>query len=532
MRVELIDVRGALEREEIIPCFQPQVELSNGRLAGFEVLARWQHPEQGLILPENFISLSEQNGLIGLLTEQILRKTFVAAPLVPEPILLAVNFSPIQLRDLSLPDQIRRVAEETGFGLERLTVEITEAALVENLENARKITSDLKLMGCRLALDDFGTGYSNLHHLQSLPFNQLEIDRSFVESVTFKRDSRKIVGAIVGLGHSLGMATLAEGVVTEEQADILLWLGCELGQGWLYGRPVPAERIPQVIRSRAERALPQNAIAGRRAILRSLEALPSQRLAELQAIYNGALVGLAYVDRNLRYVSLNQRYADLNGGTVADYIGKTVQEMIPETYARMEPSIRRALQGKPVEAAESTRPSPNPGAPDLTVLFSYEPAFDEAHEVIGLSAAILDITERKLAEQALRESEENLRGLVDVSPQIPWIADAGGNVVDISARWVELTGLSREQALNYGWLDALHPEDRLPTLKAFRVALQTGERFESEYRVRTADGGWRWMRARGEALRGPSGEVIRWYGGVEDIDERKQLEEALHNLRP
>ena len=278
MPVDLIDVRQALEHEEIVPCFQPLVELKTGRLAGFEVLARWQHPDLGLILPENFISLAEENGLIGSLSQQIMTKSFMSAPVLPEPLVLAINFSPIQLHYLSLPLQIREASKDSGFPLQRVMVEITESALVNNLEPARKIAIELKEMGCRLALDDFGTGYSSLRHLQALPFSQLKIDRSFIETMTGKRESRKIVAAVVGLGHSLGMITVAEGVETEEQADMLLWLGCDLGQGWLYGRPLPAERIPDMLAA-APRAL-STRLSTREEEERipSLEALPEQRL--------------------------------------------------------------------------------------------------------------------------------------------------------------------------------------------------------------------------------------------------------------
>src|ERR1700677_4516898 len=136
MLVNLLDVRQALESEAIVPCFQPIVELHTGNLAGFEVLARWQHPELGLILPENFISLAEQNGLIGNLSHQIVRKAFMSVQMLPEPLVLPITLSPIQLHYLSLPSQIRQLADETRFPLERLTVEITESALVNNLECA------------------------------------------------------------------------------------------------------------------------------------------------------------------------------------------------------------------------------------------------------------------------------------------------------------------------------------------------------------------------------------------------------------
>lgn len=190
MLVNLPDVRMALENESVVSCFQPIVELRTGQLAGFEVLARWRHPDKGLILPENFISLAEQNGLIGELTHQILTKSFLSAPMVPEPYFLAVNISPVQLHYLTLPIQIGDLAEEHGFPLQRLVMEITESALVNNLERARKIAIELRRMGCKLALDDFGTGYSSLGHLQALPFSKLKVDRSFVQSMTRERESR------------------------------------------------------------------------------------------------------------------------------------------------------------------------------------------------------------------------------------------------------------------------------------------------------------------------------------------------------
>jgi EAL domain-containing protein (putative c-di-GMP-specific phosphodiesterase class I) len=205
------------------------------------------------------------------------------------------------LSDPGLPGLIQAAAGRHSFPLQQLTVEITESALLNNLECARKIDCEIREMGCHLALDDFGTGYSSLRHLQALPFSKLKIDRSFVKAMTDERESRKIVAAVVGLGHSLDMACVAEGIETEEQTDMLLRLGCELGQGWLFGRPLPAEHIPEMIAA-VPRAL-SNWVATQQFTITvsCLDALPAQRLAQLQAIYDGAPVGLCFVDRNFRY---------------------------------------------------------------------------------------------------------------------------------------------------------------------------------------------------------------------------------------
>jgi PAS domain S-box-containing protein len=528
---DLTDLRSALERDEVVPCFQPIVELKTGLLTGFEILARWQHSELGPILPENFISLAEQNGLIGQLMRQVLRRAFLSSSVLGEALGLSVNVSPIQLRDLSLPGQIGEEAERAGFPLKRLTVEITESAFLDNLERAKKITNELKTAGCKLALDDFGTGYSSLRHLQELPFDDLKIDRGFVASMTNTRESRKIVAAIVGLGHSLGLTTVAEGIETEEQAEILLWLGCGLGQGWLYGRPVPADNLPVLVAALPHATPVVLTAPGDGWAVSGLEAMPTQRLAQLQAIYDGAPVGLCFLDRNLRYVSLNKKLADMNGASVASHLGRTVKEMFPLWYPNYEPYLLRALQGESIADVEVLRQATEPGESDQIALASYQPAWDESDEVIGVSIAVMDITARKQAEEALeslREIDAHQRYMAEFLQPVPWIMDAEGNSVQVSSLWVPATKRSVTKMRNLGWLEALHVDDLAPTMKTMREALRTGKPIDIEYRVMDIDGEWKWMRSRGAPRLGPSGEIVRWYGSVQDLDRPWHAEDPVH----
>ena len=198
-----------------------------------------------------------------------------------------------------------------------------------------------------------------------------------------------------------------EGIETHEQAEMLLWLGCELGQGWLYGRPVPAAQLAMVVSDYEQKRIsnPSGDVIGR-ASLSSMDRLPSQRLAQLQAVYDGAPVGLAFLDRNLRYMNLNRRLANMNGRPLEEHLGRTVAEMIPELYPQVEPYIRRALAGEAISGFEITIPASG-DSKEKTILLTYEPARDEAGEVVGVSVALVDLTPIKHAEQARRETEEH-----------------------------------------------------------------------------------------------------------------------------
>ncbi len=242
------DLRQAVADDAIVPYFQPLVRMDGERVIGFEMLARWPHPVRGMVSPAEFIPVAEDIGLIGAMTDRLLRRACHVAATWPPDILLACNISPLQLRDRELPAMVRSALEASGLSPHRLELEITESALVGDLDLARELLSELKALGVRLALDDFGTGYSSLRQLQKLPFDKLKIDAGFVGTMATNAENRKIVAAVVGLGHSLGLVTVAEGVEEPETAALLRDLGCDVGQGWLFGRLGPAEMASMVLR--------------------------------------------------------------------------------------------------------------------------------------------------------------------------------------------------------------------------------------------------------------------------------------------
>jgi PAS domain S-box-containing protein len=489
--------QNALRQGQFIPYFQPIVALRTGQLAGFEILARWQHPQYGLVSPDQFISLAEKQGWIDTLTLQLLRKAFAEAGSIPEPLTLSVNISPVQLRNSSLPGLIRKAAEGTEFPLTRLVIEITESALIDNVDHAASIAKELKEMGCKLSLDDFGQGYSSLLHLQALPFDELKVDHGFVTSMTERRESRKIVAGVVGLGQSLGLRTVAEGIETRDQAETMLWLGCDMGQGWYFGRPLPAEDLSSVVGKHRPKPVTGDASPWKEISSANLDGSLSQQVANLQAVYYGAPVGLAFVDKDFRHININQRLADLSGISVKDHLGHTIAELVPPgMYPIVEPYLVRALKGEVISGLEVTRPSPRPGEGTVTHNISYQPARDEAGDVIGISIAVVDVTQSKRDEEArqlsedryesnlecanakLLKSEKRFRRLLDSSPEA-FLAVQNGIIELANEAAVRLFGVdSAERLIGRRLLDFVCAEDFL-TVEHTLKALYT---FESQPR--------------------------------------------------
>jgi diguanylate cyclase (GGDEF)-like protein len=243
-------LRRGIPLGEFVPFYQPQIDLVSGRISGFEALARWNHPAGGVVGPDVFIPVAEETGLIADLFQSICRQSLADAKRWDPAITLSVNISPGQLKDPWLAQKILRLLSESGFPAERLEIEITESSLFENLALAQAIVASLKNQGVKLALDDFGTGYSSLANLRALPFDRIKIDRSFVQAMGKDRESLAIVTAIAKMGESLGVPVTAEGVAEEQSRELLVMIGCDTGQGWLFGRPEDAATTSRLLEDR------------------------------------------------------------------------------------------------------------------------------------------------------------------------------------------------------------------------------------------------------------------------------------------
>lgn len=249
-RFEADELRQAIGRGELVNHYQPKVELATGRLAGVEALVRWQHPEEGLVPPDRFIGLAEQNGLIDALAHEVLagRRGALQQALAWQqaglPIQVAVNVSMDNLVDYAFPADVAQTVADIGLPPSRLILEVTESRLMRDPVATMDILTRLRLRRIGLAIDDFGTGHSSLVQLRDMPFDELKIDRGFVADAMHRADLRAILLPSLDMAHRLGLRTVAEGIETATDWHFLRKSGCQLGQGWFIGRPMPAEALP------------------------------------------------------------------------------------------------------------------------------------------------------------------------------------------------------------------------------------------------------------------------------------------------
>jgi diguanylate cyclase (GGDEF)-like protein len=236
------ELRAAVAAGHIHAAFEPTVDLRTKDITGFEASPRWLHPTAGLIGYERFIPIAEECGLIHELMHHVLREACAAAMYWPPSVILSIDILPIQLKNLSLRSAVLSILLETGLPASRLEVEITESALVRDLEAAQLILGGLREVGVRVALDNFGTGYSSLYHLRNFKLDKIKIDSSFIRSMSSERESADIVSALVGLAHGLGLVIAADGIERDDQQKSLLLTGCEQGQGNLYSEPLRADQ--------------------------------------------------------------------------------------------------------------------------------------------------------------------------------------------------------------------------------------------------------------------------------------------------
>ncbi|MGJ4998499.1 putative bifunctional diguanylate cyclase/phosphodiesterase [Bradyrhizobium sp. HKCCYLR20261] len=249
-----IELRDAIQHDVLRPYYQPLVDLSTGRITGFEALVRWPHAERGMIPPSEFIPVAEETGLISALGRTMLRQACRDAANWPDDVRVAVNMSPLQFRVGNVLSQVMEVLKQSGLPPSRLELEITETLVLEKSGQVLATLHALRALGVRISMDDFGTGYSSLSYLRSFPFDKIKVDQSFIRDLAANREAQAIVRSIVSLGKGLGVTITAEGVETEAELRCLRAEGCDEGQGYLFSRPRPNAEIVGLLQAQRDAA--------------------------------------------------------------------------------------------------------------------------------------------------------------------------------------------------------------------------------------------------------------------------------------
>ena len=239
------ELRRAIEHDELVLYYQPQIDIATGRVIGVEALVRWQHPERGLIFPDSFIGRMEELGLIDqlgwIVANRGMSEVGQFANSDGKTLMLSLNASVHSLHDLKFPDVLVTLAEKHGVSPANVTIEVTETGLIKELANTLDILTRLRMKQVKVSIDDFGTGYAMMQQLQNIPATELKIDKSFVQDMNTNDRDRIMVQKTIEMGHELGMQVIAEGVETQEQLELLRAKGCDSAQGYLFSRPLPVE---------------------------------------------------------------------------------------------------------------------------------------------------------------------------------------------------------------------------------------------------------------------------------------------------
>ena len=247
-----VELRDAIRNDVLKPYYQPLVDLSSGRITGFEALVRWPHPDRGMVSPGEFIPVAEETGLINALGVMMLRRACTDAAQWPDDVCVAVNLSPAQFRTSNLLSIVMDTLKQSGLSPKRLELEITETLLLEKSSQVLASLHALRALGVRISMDDFGTGYSSLSYLRSFPFDKIKVDQSFVRGLDSNRDAQAIIRSIASLGKGLGVTITAEGVETEAELCCLRAEGCHEGQGFLFSRARPNAEIVELLKAQCD----------------------------------------------------------------------------------------------------------------------------------------------------------------------------------------------------------------------------------------------------------------------------------------
>ena len=421
-------LRAAVRDGELDLHYQPVVDLSNGATTGVEALARWSDRELGDVPPDVFIPLAETTDLIVELGRWVLMHACSQAVAWSQRagshLVMSVNVSPVQLRESSFVDDVRQALEASGLAPERLVLEVTETAIVTDVPDAAATLHKVRDLGVHFALDDFGTGHSSLTLLRNLPLQSVKIDRSLISKVATGAQDAVLVQLVVDAAHTLGLRVCAEGVEQVDQAQQLVSLGCDTGQGWLFGRPVPATTS----------GVPRAQGDGR-------TWLGSTGTPPVALSGSEDLIVVTDRHRFVTYVSASCRR--ILGRMPSEVVGRPLGELLGFGHDEGAVTLR----------------VPDRDGEDRWLRGVVQPLYDGSGDVREILSVLTDVTLTVLGDQALADSEELFRSAFSGAPIGIALSDFDGRLLRVNPALALLLGRSVPDLLEMSVADITHPED-------------------------------------------------------------------------
>lgn len=527
----------ALEREEFCLLYQPKLNLKTGKLCGVEALIRWEHPEQGIISPLDFIPAAEETGMILPIGEWVLRTACMQNKAWQEQglssMIVAVNLSAPQLYQGDLAEKVQSVLDESGLAPEYLELEITESMTMD-VHSVLPVLHQLKRMGVRISMDDFGTGFSSLYHLKEFPIDSIKIDRSFVRNCTTDSKDATIVKTIIAMAHQLRLEVIAEGVEFKDHLVFLQQNLCDEAQGYLFSKPVSPEEFVNII-PKLEGIIPNEGISpetSRESWLQWGVEKTQQDLQEAVRKQQGMI--FKFTKKNGRFIHgfsdgeliYRMQY------TPQQLIGKELNEFLPQEEAdRKMPYYERAWNGEENVVYESN-------VQGLRYVTSLRPVIrgGKVVEVIGCSvditerkeaASLLDNSDRRNSEEALRQSEARYRLIAENMTDLLCIIDWDGYFKYASPSHVTVLGFPAVAYEGKYAGDFMHRDDRKKVREQLDEMVATQKGTVLKFRFKNIRGDWIWLEGKANPIFDENGVFNHFLVVSRDITERLELEKKL-----
>ncbi|MFC5989036.1 EAL domain-containing protein [Marinicrinis lubricantis] len=520
-----LELYRAVERGELGAYYHPQICLETGKVIAIEVLLRWDHPQKGVIGPNLFIPLAEENGLIVPIGEHVIRQACLqmkkwldeGSPLQ----FISVNISARQFLQSDVLLTVKEALKESGLPAHFLELEITESVMIE-VERTERILHDLKELGVRISLDDFGTGYSSLYYLKRLPIDRLKIDRSFVQDSVNDLSDANIVRAIIAVARSLKLEVIAEGVESKEHLTFLQQYLCDQVQGYFFGEPFPAEQMKEAV-DEIEQMLPMYTMNYRQTEASRLEEefrLAKQDLMDLLRQQQGMMMKIEKVEGKFIHTLCEGDLMYRLGFVSEQIVGKELSDFLPAEKAALKLEYyERAWQGEENVLYEGSMNG-------IYYIASLRPVYRQG-KVVEIIGSCVDITEKKQVEERLRKSEEKYRLITDNMSDLIFMIRSDGTVSYASPSFETVLGHSPAELHNQQFIDYIHPEDHHFLHKQFQHMSRTKKAIVLQFRCIDSAGEVVVLEANATPVFYTDGKLRKVVVAARDVTEQKRAEELV-----